>query len=113
MHEFSLVQALIERVEAEAAARHATAVHRLSVRIGELSAVEPELLSTAFEAYREGTVCRQAGLHVERVPARWVCRSCGRALEKGGVLRCAECGGPGRLAAGDEIVLASIEMEVA
>jgi hydrogenase nickel incorporation protein HypA/HybF len=113
MHEFSLVQALIERVEAEAAARQASAVHSLTLRIGELSAVEPELLATAFEAYRADTVCREAGLEIERVPARWVCRSCGRPLEKGGVLRCGDCGAPGRLESGDEIVLARIEMEVA
>ncbi len=113
MHEYSIVRALLQRVEEEARARHATAVHRLTVRIGELSAVEPELLSTAFAAYRDGTVCRDAGLDLERVPARWVCRSCSRPMERGAVLRCERCGAPGRLEAGDEIVLASIEMEVA
>ncbi len=40
MHEYSIVQALVERVDAEARARGATAVHRLSVSIGELSGVE-------------------------------------------------------------------------
>lgn len=113
MHEYSIVRALLERVEKEAAARSAVAVHRLTVRIGELSAVEPELLSTAFSAYRDGSVCREAELTVERVPALWVCRSCGRPVARGAALRCAACDAPARLESGDEIVLASIEMEVA
>lgn len=113
MHEYSIVRALLERVEREAAARRATAVHRLTVRVGELSAVEPDLLSTAFEAYRDGTLCRDAQMQIERVPARWVCRACAQPLAPGAALRCVACNAPARLESGDEIVLARIEMEVA
>jgi Zn finger protein HypA/HybF involved in hydrogenase expression len=49
---------------------------------------------------------------VEAVPARWHCPRCEQDLPPGAVLRCGRCGGPGRLASGDEIVLARIEMEV-
>ena len=55
MHEYSIVQALLERVAAEARARRATSVHRLTIRIGELSGVEPELLATAYATFRERT----------------------------------------------------------
>ena len=37
MHEYSLVEALVTRVEEEARKRNALAVHKLSVRVGELS----------------------------------------------------------------------------
>lgn len=113
MHEYSLIQALLNRVKAEARARQASAVSRLSVSIGELAGVERNLFASAFELCRCGTVCADAELEVEAVEARWVCRLCGRELARGEVLSCPACGASARLAAGDEIVLKRIEMEVA
>ena len=113
MHEYSLMTALMERVEEEASARRALAVHRVTVRIGELSGVEPELLASAFEIVRSGTVCAKADLYIDRVAARWVCTACGRALDPAaGGPRCQACGAPAALAAGDEILLGQIELEV-
>lgn len=112
MHEYSIVQALVARVDAEARARRATTVHRLSIRIGELSGVEVGLLTTAYETFRERTICEGAELNVEMVPARWECPDCGRAIGRGDVLRCPTCAVPARLAGGDEIMLDRIEMEV-
>ena len=112
MHEYSLVEAIMERVVAEARARNALSVHRVSVRVGALAGVEPELLVTAFEIWREGTGCSDAVLDVVRVPAEWVCVSCRLAIPEGEVLACASCGGRVRLAAGDELLLDRIEMEV-
>jgi len=83
VHEYSIVQALVERVGAEARARRATAVHRLAIRIGELSGVEPELLRTAYETFRERTICEGAALDVQVVAARWECPGCGRAVGRG------------------------------
>jgi hydrogenase nickel incorporation protein HypA/HybF len=112
MHEYSLVLALMERVEEEAAERGALAVHRVVVRIGELSGVEPELLDSAFAIATAGTICERAALDIERVAARWECSGCRRPLEAGERLRCAACGAPAALAAGDEILLGQIELEV-
>lgn len=113
MHEYSIVQALLDRVEREARTRNATAVHRLSVRIGDLAGVEPELLASAYEICREGTLCAGAELAIDRVPVRWACPDCGREVPEGEVLSCSGCGSPARLASGDEIILDRIEMEVA
>ena len=66
MHEYSLVRALVARVEREARARDALAVRRLSVRIGELAGVERELFESAYQASREGTLCAAAELVVSR-----------------------------------------------
>ena len=112
MHEYSLMVALMERVEQEAAAHGALAVHRVRVRLGELSGVEPELLGSAFSIVRDGTICERAVLDIERVAARWECTSCRRQLEAGGRLQCPACGAPAALAAGDEILLGQIELEV-
>jgi hydrogenase nickel incorporation protein HypA/HybF len=113
MHEFSIVQALVDRVEEEARARGATKVRLVAVRIGELSGVEAELLERAYGVYRDRTVCDGAALEIRRVEARWTCPRCRAELARGGPRRCSACGTPGRLAEGDEIVLDRIEMEVA
>lgn len=113
MHEYSLVQALVERVEAEAARRGALAVHRLTVRIGELSGVDPELLQTAYDTFREGTLCAAAPLLLERVPATWSCPRCGARIAPGAALRCPACAVPARLdEGGDALMLTQVEMEV-
>ena len=112
MHEYSLVQALMERIEQEATARRAVAIHRVRVRIGELSGVEPDLFASAFEIVRDRTICAHAVLDITRVPARWECPACQTTFAPGGALQCARCGAPARLAAGDDILLEQIEMEV-
>jgi hydrogenase nickel incorporation protein HypA/HybF len=113
MHEYSLVQALLARVEREARLRSAVAVRRLSVRIGDLAGVERELFESAYGSCREGTVCANAELVVRPVRVRWACSACGKDLVLGDALTCPECSSPARLMEGDEIVLDRIEMEVA
>ena len=112
MHEYSLIRALLERVDAAARQHQATSVERLWVRVGELAGVEVELLASAFELARAGTCCAAAELELTAAPAVWSCPGCGTAAPRGGVLRCASCGGALRLASGDEILLERIEMEV-
>jgi hydrogenase nickel incorporation protein HypA/HybF len=106
MHEYSIVQSLMAHIEAQAREHHAVAVHRVAVRIGELSGVEPELLRTAYDLIKERTLCAA-------VEAKWACRSCGSPVPPGLALRCPECHSPARLVAGDEILLDRIELEVA
>ncbi|MCB1056387.1 MAG: hydrogenase maturation nickel metallochaperone HypA [Acidobacteria bacterium] len=112
MHEYSIIQSLLDRAEGVATEHGATGIHRLKVRIGELSGVEIPLLASAFEVFRKGSLCSAADLEIEAVPARWVCPRCGRTFHRGEFLRCGECGVPARLEEGDEIILARVEMEV-
>lgn len=110
MHEYSLVAALIDRVEQEAEARHAR-VHRVHVAIGELAGVEVDLLRTAYATFSERTICDGAELEIHPVPAEWRCPRCDTTIARGALLRCPGCGKPARLVRGDEIVLERIEME--
>jgi hydrogenase nickel incorporation protein HypA/HybF len=112
VHEYSLIQALLDRVAREAAARSATKVHRLWLRIGEVSGVEVGLLRTAYEMCRERTICEGAALEVRQDAARWACPRCEAEIPRGERLVCGACGVAARLASGDEIVLDRIEMEV-
>ena len=113
MHEFSIVQALMQQVEAQAAARRATRVTRIEVRIGEQSGVDPHLLDRAYGVYRRGTIAERAPLAMTVVPVRWDCPRCGAAIPAGTRLTCRSCGAPARLIEGDELLLDRIEMEVA
>ena len=112
MHEYSIATALLERVAAEADKHGARSVRRVTVRLGELSGVEPELLSTAFELARENTSCASASLEVDYVKARWACRACELEVDPKVALQCASCGGSACLVAGEELDLCSLELEV-
>lgn len=112
MHEYSILRALLDRVEVEAQARNATAVRRIRVRIGELAGVDRELLLSAYALLRERSICQEAELEIDSVEARWQCPRCAQLIARGAVLRCPACAAPARLASGDEIVLDQITMEV-
>ncbi len=87
------------------------AVHRLAVRIGSLSGVEPELFASAFTLVRQGLLA-DAALEIHRCEASWECPRCHAAIPSGAVLRWTACDEPARLRCGDEILLEQIEMEV-
>jgi hydrogenase nickel incorporation protein HypA/HybF len=112
MHEYSILQSLVERVEEEQARRRATSIHAIHLRVGELSGVEVELLERAWTLFHELPCWSHTELRIESVPACWTCPSCGSAIERGAVLRCPGCRVPARLQSGDELVLQRIEMEV-
>jgi hydrogenase nickel incorporation protein HypA/HybF len=112
MHEYSIVQALFDQIERAAHERQAIAVRKVRVKIGELAGVEVDLLRTAYETFRARTICEEAALDVEQVPARWSCPADHGDIPRGRPLSCPTCGRPARLAAGDEIVLEQLELEV-
>jgi hydrogenase nickel incorporation protein HypA/HybF len=112
MHEYSIVQALLEQVRNAARARRAVAVRRVKVQIGEIAGVEVELLRRAYELVRERTICEHAPLEVETVAARWTCPDGHGDIVRGCALVCPLCSRPAQLAAGDEIVLLQLELEV-
>ena len=112
VHEWSLVQALLARVEQEAARHRATAVSRIRVRIGDLAGVERELFALAFESFRERTIAASATLEIVPVATSWACPRCGATPLAGAALRCVTCQLPARLVSGDEVLLDRVELEV-
>jgi len=113
VHEYSLVQALLQRVEEEARRRNATAVRAVKVSIGEMSGVEARFFESAYEMSRPGTLCEAAPLEVVRYRARWACPGCDREFALGDHLRCEACDRPAMLDEKSQSMhLESIEMEV-
>ena len=60
MHEYSIVQALLDSSEENAIANGATKVTKVVVKIGVMSGVEPELLRSAFDTFKEKSMCEEA-----------------------------------------------------
>jgi hydrogenase nickel incorporation protein HypA/HybF len=112
VHEYSIVQSLFDKIQDVARAHGAVAVRRVKVRIGEIAGVEAGLLRTAYELFRERTLCENAPLDIEAVAARWACPDGHGDIARGRPLVCPACARPARLAAGDEIVLDQLELEV-
>jgi hydrogenase nickel incorporation protein HypA/HybF len=112
MHEYSLVQAMFDQIEQVARQRGAIAVHSVRVQIGAAANVDVPLLRTAYDTFRERTICEHAPLEVDEVAVRWVCPAGHGDIAPGTRLVCARCGRPARMDGGDEIVLERIELEV-
>jgi hydrogenase nickel incorporation protein HypA/HybF len=112
MHELSVCQQLIAQVRATAHANGATSVGRITVRLGPLSGVEPDLLEHAFVFARAGELTSDAELVLESAPVVIRCRSCGAEHETASNrLVCAGCGDYHvDLVGGDELLLARIEL---
>lgn len=112
MHELSICQALVRQVQAIATREHATSVQRVTIRLGVLSGVEPELLAQAFPSVRRGTLAESAELHIETVPLRVQCRDCGARSEATPAQLCCTACGSARttLMSGDELQIASVEL---
>jgi hydrogenase nickel incorporation protein HypA/HybF len=77
MHEYSIVQSLLNSCDENAQANHATKVTKVVVKIGVMSGVEPHLLQTAFDTFKEHTICDGAEFIINIQPIVIVCNGCG------------------------------------
>ncbi len=76
MHEYSIVQSLLDACEEHAKENEATKVTKIVVKIGVMSGVEPELLKRAFDTFKEKTICEEAEfiMNIQSVVVK--CNSC-------------------------------------
>jgi hydrogenase nickel incorporation protein HypA/HybF len=113
MHEFSIVQSLLDVAAAETRRAGGERVLRLHCRIGELRQINESLLREAFELLSRGTICEKAELRVERTFMQARCHRCDCLFDvHNWVWRCPHCGADGSLiGGGDELELTSIEAE--
>lgn len=113
MHEYSIVQSLLDSCEENAKANNAVKVTKVVVKIGVMSGVEPDLLKTAFDTFKEKTVCESAEfvINIQKVKVR--CRSCEEEneLAKNEYL-CPKCQSSDlNIIDGEDMYLMSLEME--
>lgn len=112
MHELSICQRLLRLAE-DTARQHGQAdIQRLTLQVGPLAGVDPDLLWQAFQVARSGTLAAQAELVIERTPLRIHCQRCGQAASATPAqLRCPHCGAmETTITSGDELLLTDISL---
>lgn len=113
MHEYSIVQSLLDMCEEHAKTNDASKVTKVSVKIGKLSGVEPHLLETAFNTFKEKTLCEEAEFDMHIQPVVVDCKNCFvRSELPENHFKCPECGSTEvTIVDGEEMFLMSLEME--
>ncbi len=113
MHEYSIVQSLIELCEENAAVYKAVKIDKVIVKIGVLSGVEPDLLKIAFDAFKEKTICNDAELVINIQQLIIQCNECG-LISKPQKIRyiCKQCNSVNiKIVDGEEMYLMRLKME--
>ena len=111
MHETSIAISIYEAAQAAMQQYGPSRLESVCVAVGELSAVEPELLRFAWEAVVSESPDEAAVLQIEWRPARQVCSQCGEEKTRsvGSWLRlCEECGQPLQVEGGAELDLLQV-----
>ena len=112
MHEFSIVQDLLHMCEKNAKDNDAKKITRVEVKIGKLSGVEPHLLQTAFDTFKEKTICDGAEfvIHLQDLVVR--CTECKKeTILEENVFSCPHCDGAVEVLDGEDMYLMRLEME--
>lgn len=113
MHEYSIVQALINQCEDIAKENEAQSITKVVVKIGTMSGVEPHLLEIAFNTFKEKTLCDGCEFVMNIQPLVIECKECGvqTTLEEI-YYKCPECESLNvKVIDGEDMFLMSLEME--
>lgn len=113
MHEISLIASVFEVLEEQARAHGASRVIRVVLAVGAVSGAVPDLLESAFDAYKKGTPAAEARLEIVAVPLKVRCPECGgETVREEADFACAACGSRRvEIVAGRELVVERIELE--
>jgi hydrogenase nickel incorporation protein HypA/HybF len=114
VHELSVCQALLTQVSEIVTDKCAADVSRITIEVGPLSGVDPDLLANAFAILRAGSCAARATLSIEATAVEISCLTCGgRSQTVPNRLVCAFCGGyRSRVMAGEELRLRRVELRV-
>lgn len=78
MHEMAIAQGILELALENAAQHQARIIHKICLKVGKMTGVEPETLQFCFQSLSEGTIAAEAALEIESVPLVGRCRECGQ-----------------------------------
>jgi hydrogenase nickel incorporation protein HypA/HybF len=115
MHELGLASDVLHVCETSLAAHGRGRIEKVRLAVGELSAVEPDLLRFAWEAVIAETLHAGAELEIEWRRARQLCPRCGEQKQRssGSWLRlCPDCGHALRIEGGDELDVIDLQVEL-
>jgi hydrogenase nickel incorporation protein HypA/HybF len=113
VHELSLVASMFETLLDQARVHNAKRITGVKIQVGALAGVVPELLETAFDSYKKGTIAQDAVLTMDKPPFTIRCRACGNETVRSDfVMACTSCASTDlEITHGMELILERIEME--
>lgn len=113
MHELSIAQSILERLEAEETNRPGARFRKVGLRIGELAGVDPEALRFGFEVLVKESRWDPLELEIEWCPRRQKCPRCRETFAVRDLdCACPQCGEERTTCvAGDELDIAYLEVE--
>jgi len=113
MHEYSIVQALLNQCEEIAEENKVEKVAKIITKIGVMSGVEIHLFQIAFDTFKEGTMCAGAELVINEQRLKLHCNSCSCEFEVDEVrYACVACESLDvKVIDGEDMYLMSLEME--
>jgi len=113
MHEMSITISLVELINEHLKGCPEARVTKVNLKVGRLTAVEPDALTFCFQVLTEGTPIEGADLQIELVPVRVRCLQCQHCFEvEGFYFQCPRCSGIElETIAGNELNLMSLEIE--
>lgn len=113
MHEYSVTMGLIKMVVDEGVKANASKVKEIRLVIGDLSTILDDSVQMYFDILSKGSLAEGAKLIFKRIPAQFVCTSCGHIYNKPKTgFDCPVCGELGRpTGIGKEFYIESIEIE--
>ncbi|NDV63082.1 hydrogenase maturation nickel metallochaperone HypA [Puniceicoccales bacterium CK1056] len=114
MHELGIAESALKAAIVEMEKQKAIRILSLTLRIGELAAVDPQAMEFAFKTVTLGTPAEGATLEIDHVaPIAW-CRDCSESFSTDSIafFKCPRCGNySGELKQGREIELARLELD--
>ena len=113
MHEYSVVQALLNQCEEVAEQNDAQKITRVVCKIGVMSGIENHPLQVAFDTFKEGTMCETAEFIINEQKLKLECRDCGHVFETDEIRYfCTKCESLRvKVLDGEDMYLMSLEME--
>lgn len=113
MHELSVCLSLMQQIDSIVRDRNAARVTKITLDVGPLSGVEPELLRNAYPLAAAGTSAEGAELVMQTGDVVVRCSQCdSESTVAPNKLLCASCGDfRTRLVSGDELTLLRVELE--
>ena len=114
MHEMSITVNIIKIVNEQMIENKATKLNVLKLKVGQMTAVEPDSLKFCFDATIIGTPLEGALLQIEEVPITGICSECNRNFEMENyyISTCPDCGGTAaEIVSGRELDIVGMEVD--
>ncbi len=113
MHELAVTESILKIAEKHAIQAEAKKVTDIYIVIGKLSSIVDDSIQFYWDMISKETVCEEAALHFERIPAKVLCLNCSHQFElPNELIPCPQCNSMQiKVLKGEEFWVDSIEIE--